>query len=97
MMTNQTTRMTMKTTASKVVLVISFAIIICWVVFVIIAVIRYHPTVKEKLIQNIQYYQDTRTGLCFAVSEASGAGSSALATVPCDKVKDHLSQVGDVQ
>ena len=45
----------------------------------------------NKIIDDIQYIKDPRTGLCFAYYwGGSGNGGPALATVPCDQVAGML-------
>ena len=49
----------------------------------------------KETVSDVIYIKDTRTGLCFALLDnASSYGHKGLATVPCDKIMDHLSGVG---
>lgn len=48
---------------------------------------------QERVVENIQYIRDPRTGLCFAYFERGvhGGLAPALATVPCSAVQKFLA------
>jgi len=50
------------------------------------------PHYLQNAKRNLAYFQDERTGICFAFTSVNDFTSvvSGLATVDCEKVKDHL-------
>ena len=53
---------------------------------------KFLPHYLQNAKRNLAYFQDERTGICFAFTSASDSMSviGGLATVDCEKVKDHL-------
>ena len=53
---------------------------------------KFLPHYLQNAKHNLAYFQDERTGICFAFTSASDSMSviGGLATVDCEKVKDHL-------
>lgn len=45
---------------------------------------------ERDIIEDIEYIQDKRTGLCFAVILEQ---TTSLSNVPCDKVKDRIVEL----
>jgi len=52
----------------------------------------YEQQLQLSHLEEIHYYQDKRTDLCFAMISDSGY-YVALATVPCDVVEDYLENL----
>lgn len=47
----------------------------------------------NRVVRNIQYIKDPRTGLCFAYYYGGSAGGSGLTTVPCEAIPPELLTV----
>ena len=51
------------------------------------------PAENAKILtEKMNYVQDSRTGLCFAVLFSSLRGQSIITNVPCGAIKDYLDE-----
>ena len=67
--------------------IILFSLILC------LSCEEHSETIKDKVLDNITYFKDPNTGLCFAAINSIGYGgwkTTSFTCVPCDSVNNVL-------